>query len=34
VLDLVGCGVIVLDAQACIVHWNGWLVQHVSWAIP
>ena len=27
VLDLVDCGVIVLDAQACIVHWNGWLVQ-------
>lgn len=26
-LDLVDCGVIVLDAQACIVHWNGWLVQ-------
>jgi len=26
VLNLIDCGVIVLDAQACIVHWNGWLV--------
>lgn len=25
-LDLLDCGVIVLDAQACIVHWNAWLV--------
>ncbi|MEW7849784.1 diguanylate cyclase [Massilia aurea] len=26
VLNLIDCGVIVLDAQACIVHWSGWLV--------
>jgi hypothetical protein len=26
VLNLVDCGIIVLDAQACIVVWNGWLV--------
>lgn len=26
VLDLLDCGVIVLDTQACIVHWNAWLV--------
>ena len=26
VLNLVDCGIIVLDAQACIVLWNGWLV--------
>lgn len=26
VLNLLDCGVIVLDADACIVVWNGWLV--------